>query len=171
MESIRLCKWKTVVLLLLVFTTIVSADVIISVETTDSVDGLERIFKSGGDVYIRTMIRNTGSGTVSGNMQVQIKDENNNLIATLPSQYVSVASGEQKVVKATWNSGTHAEWLSAGGFTFIGKKFKVVAQFSSANSEFQFYVDEFGVDKGLRNLNYYTVGYWWEDVGTGSSQG
>ncbi len=27
-----------------------------------------------------------------------------------------------------------------------------------------FYVDEFGLDRSLRSLNYYPVGYWWEDI-------
>lgn len=27
-----------------------------------------------------------------------------------------------------------------------------------------FYIDEFGLDRSLRSLSYYPVGYWWEDI-------
>ncbi len=161
MKTTNKIRW--ICFLFLVLSVAVSA-IELSVETTDSLGNPERVFKSGSDVYIRTMIRNTGSSTVSGNLQLQIKDENNNLIATLPSQYLSVAPNEQKVVKITWNSSNQAEWASVSGFKFVGKKFKVDATFSESSSNFAFYVDEFGVSRDFRTLTYYPEGYWWEDT-------
>ncbi len=58
-----------------------------------------------------------------------------------------------------------SDWLSPGGFTFIGKKFKVSATFSTSSSSFDFYVDEFGLDRSLRSINYYSMQKdWWEEV-------
>lgn len=156
-----------VVFVLLYMTTVISAATTLSVETLDSSDQPERVFKSGDDVPIRVVVKNTDAITITGNLRLQIKDENDNLIETLSSQYISLAPNEQRIIKATWNSGNYAEWLSPGGFTFIGKKFKVSATFSTSSSSFDFYVDEFGLDRSLRSINYYSMQKdWWEEVGS-----
>ncbi len=161
MKIIKIILWICFVFLILNVS--VSA-IELSVETTDSVDNPERIFKSGSDIYIRTVIRNTDSSMISSNLQGQIKEENGNLIENLPPQYISLAPNEQRIIKASWNSGNQAEWTSVSGFKFIGERFRVDAAFSGSTSSVDFYVDEFGVDKSFRTLTYYTAGYWWEDT-------
>jgi len=143
-------------------------EVDLSVETVDSSNEPGRVFKSGGDVFIRLVLRNIGDSTVTGDLKLEIRDENDKLINEedeLPSEHISLAPGELKVHEDTWNSGKHAEWTdeeATGGFKFIGKKFRIGATFAGAASTFDFYVDEFGVDKSFRSLNYFVVP--WEDV-------
>jgi len=138
----------------------------LSVETVDSLGNPERVFKSGEDVYIRAVVRNLGSSKISGRLKFFVLDENK-VVDSIPSVWISIKPGEQKVVYTEWNSKNLSRWLSDGGFIFVGKGFSIYMKLRTDkihSSSFDFYVDEFGVSKDFRKLNYYSVGYWWEDI-------
>lgn len=160
-----LFRWLLVSVFFFSLTYNVSADLVVSVETVDSLGNPERVFRSGSDVYFSTVIWNTGTTIVSGNLNLQISnDDTGSIVANLPAVYVSVSPNERKTIKSTWNSGTNAKWTSPSGFSFVGQRFKATAQFGGSLSDFKFYVDEFGISKDFRTLTYYTEGYWWEDT-------